>query len=120
MAGGILGGVLPLAVLEVLRLHENAGAVCAGPLTVGLRIVYAYHHRMGGLPGPRRAAIVAHVADDDRTVSAAELRAVVLADPNTLEKPEGGTQPVDRFSYVRVYEDGDDRGLGDGAVGLQT
>jgi len=62
---------------------------------------------------------MAHVADDDRPVSKAELRAVVLADPDTLGKPEGGTQPLHRLAYVWVDEHGDDGGSRNRAVGLQ-
>ncbi len=119
MAGGVFGGVLPLAVLEVPWLREDARAMFAGSLTVGVCIIHTYHHRVCGLRWARWPAIVAHIANDDCSVSKAELRAVVLADPDTLSKPESGSQPVDRLSYIRVDEDGDDRSLGDGAVGLQ-
>jgi hypothetical protein len=37
---------------------------------------------------PRRSAVVAHVTDDHRPVAEAELRSMILSDPNTLDKPE--------------------------------
>src|SRR4051794_30965443 len=64
MPGGILRRVLPLAVLEVRRLHQDHRAVGAGALAVGDRVVDAHDHRVRLLARARRATVVAHVADD--------------------------------------------------------
>ena len=120
MTDRVLRGVLAFAVLEVGRLHEDAGAVRAGVLAVGVRVVHAHHHRMRRLTRTRRPAIMAHVADDHRSVAERELRAVVLADLHALDEPERRAQPVDRLAHVRVDQDGDDRGGGDGAVRLHA
>jgi hypothetical protein len=67
-------------------------------------------------PRRRRAALVAHVADDHGPLTEAELSAVILTDPDTLEKPEGCAEPIDGLAHVGVDEDGNDGGLGDRAI----
>ena len=69
MAGEVLGAVLALAVLEVGRLHQDARPVRPRVLAVGVRVVDPHQHRVRHLARPRRPAIVAHVADDDRAVA---------------------------------------------------
>jgi hypothetical protein len=54
-----------------------------------------------------------YVANDHRSLAEAELRAVVLADPYALHKPERRAQPVDGLAHVRVDEDRNDGGCGD-------
>ena len=60
------------------------------------------------------------VADDDRSLADAELRAVALADPDSLDEPERSGQPVDRLAHVRVDEHRDDLTCRNGAVGLHA
>src|ERR1035437_10441829 len=87
VARWVLGRVLPLTVFEICRLHDDLRAVRSGALAVGARAVHTNHHRMRDLAGPRRPAVVAHVADDRRSLANAQLRAVVLADPDALGEP---------------------------------
>lgn len=73
----------------------------------GVRIVHAHEHRMRGLALPGRALVVAHVGDDHGAVTDGELRAVALADPQTLDEPERGAEPRDGLPDVRIDEDRD-------------
>jgi hypothetical protein len=74
---------------------------------VGVGVFHTHHHRVGDLARPRRPAVLAHVADDDRSLAEAQLRAMVLADAYTLDEPERRAQPLHRRSHVRVDQDGD-------------
>ena len=56
--------------------------------TMGVRVVDAHQDRVGRLARPRRPAVVADVADDHRAVAEGELRAMVLADLQSLDEPE--------------------------------
>jgi len=76
---------------------------------VGACILDAHEHRVGHLARTRHPPIVAHLGEDDRARADAELRTVVLADEDTLDKPEGRAQPVDGLAHIRVHEDRDDR-----------
>jgi hypothetical protein len=98
VAGAVLGAVVPLAVLEVGRLHEDARAVCTGARAVGARVLDAYRHRVGDLTRPRRPAVVARLGDDDRPLADAELRAVVLADAQAPQEAEARAEPLDRLA----------------------
>lgn len=81
MAGEILGRILPLAVLELGRLHQDAGAVATGPLAVREHVVDPHHHCVGDLPGSRWTTIVSYVADDHGPLAPdAHLGAMRLAD----------------------------------------
>src|SRR5215471_2434778 len=68
--------------------------------------------------GPRRPAVVAHVADDHRAVTDLHLGAMVLADPHPLGESERLRQPGDRLAYIRIDEHGNDRSGRDRAVQL--
>ena len=57
---------LPFALLEVGRLHEDAGAVLPGSFSVSGHVVYAHHHRVRDLVATGRAASTAYIADDHR------------------------------------------------------
>lgn len=81
----VLGGVLPFAVWKVRGIHDDARAVFLGVLSVGLRVLHPHHVRVGNLPPARRMAIIAYVADDHRSLSEAELSAVVLTDSDALD-----------------------------------
>ena len=89
VAGVVLRLVLALAVLEVRRLQVDRRAVRPGPFAMRADIVDPHHHRVRHLPGPRRPALAADVADDDRAVADLHLGAVILADLNPLDEPEG-------------------------------
>jgi len=117
--GGVLGLVLALAVLEVRGLHEDHGAVGAGALAVGVRVVDADDDRVRLLAGTRRPALVADVADDEAAVAEAQLRAVALADLQALLEAEGRLEPRHRLADVGIDEDRDDRGGRHRAVRLQ-
>src|SRR5262249_36287378 len=103
------------------RLHLDRGAVRSRALAVRLRVVDAHDDRARHLAGPRRAALAPHVGDDERAaVAAAELRAMVLADPAPLGEPERRGQPRDRLAHVRVDEHRDDERRRDRTVRLQA
>jgi hypothetical protein len=72
---------------------------------------------MRRLARPRRAAILAHVADDHRPVAEAQLRPMILPDPHALDEPERRAQPLDSRAHVGVDQDRHDRRLRDRAVG---
>src|ERR1035437_8141167 len=116
----VLSGVLPLAVVEVRWLHEDASAVGAGVFAVGSRVVHTHHHRMRDFAPAWWPAIMSHIANDDRSLTKAELRAVVLADPYALDESKCLGQPVDSVSYIRVDENRDNRGGRDRAVWLHA
>jgi hypothetical protein len=86
VARRVLGVVLPFAVLEVGRLHEDACAVLPGSFTVGVHVLYAHRHRVCDLVGTGRTAITAYIADDHGPVAETELSTVVLADPAPLRR----------------------------------
>lgn len=73
MAREVLGVVLALAVLEVRRLHEDAGAVCPSPLAVGACVRHPHRDRVSDLTRARRTTVTAHAGDDHRTVAELEL-----------------------------------------------
>ena len=116
VAGEILGCVLPLAVLEVDRLHHDERAVGACLLAVRGDVVDAHHHRVRHLARAGWLPLAVHVADDHRPVTDLELGAVVLADPDPLDEPERRPEPGDRLPHVRIDEDGNDRGRRDRAI----
>jgi len=66
--GEVLGGVLPLAVFEVGRLHEDSRAVRPGAFAMSVGVVHAHHHRVRDLTGPRGPTLIADVADDRRNI----------------------------------------------------
>ena len=100
VARGILGVVLALAVLEVGQLHHDPRTVLARLRAVRPRVLDAHQHRRGRLAGPRRPAAAADVGDDDRAVADTQLRAMALADPDALDEPERGSEPLDRLAYI--------------------
>src|SRR5689334_22260021 len=77
VAERVLGVVLAFAVLEVGRLHQDAGTMGPRPLAVGTGVLHPHHNRVGGLAGARRTTVAADVADDQGAVAQAQLRAVV-------------------------------------------
>jgi hypothetical protein len=79
-----------------------------GAFAMSVHVVDAHHHRVRHLTGSRWPALVADVADDDRAVAEAELRAVVFADTYPLDKAERLAEPRDCLSHVWIDEDGDD------------
>ena len=89
-----------------------------GPLAVGVRVLDAHGHGVCHLSHPRRPAVVAHVADDDRAVAEAELRAVTLADLQALDEPERSLEPGDGFSHIRVDQHRDHGGRGRERLGF--
>ena len=88
MVGQVLGRVLPLSVFKVGWFHEDACAMCSCPFAVGARILHPDHHRMRHLVRARWPTVIADIADDERPVAEAELRTVVIPNPNTFCKPE--------------------------------
>jgi hypothetical protein len=94
--------------------------VGAGALAVRAGVVHAHHDGVGLLVRARRATVVAYVAHDQPTVAEAELRAVVLADPDALDEAERRLQPLDGLAHVRVHEHRDHRGRRDRAVALHA
>ena len=78
-------------------------------LAVGPGVVHTNHHRVGFFAWARWAPVMPHIADDDGPVADAELRAVILADPDALDEAERGLEPFHRFAYVRINEHRDDR-----------
>ena len=100
---------LPLPVLEIRRLHEDSRTVGPGALAVGPGVIYTNHHRVGLLALARWAPVMTYIADDDGPVAEAELGAVVLADPDALDKTECSFEPRHRFAHVRIDEHRDDR-----------
>ena len=73
VACNVLGVVLPLAVLEIGRLHEDACPVFPRPLAVGAGVLHAHCYGVGDLAGARRAAVVPYITDDHGTVADPEL-----------------------------------------------
>jgi hypothetical protein len=120
MTGKIFRVVLPLSVLEIGRLHEDARSVLSSALAVGARVFDADHHRVRDLALSRRPAIVTDVADDHGAVADPQLGSMALPDLHSLREPERAAKPIDRLPNVRVNEDRDDRGLRDRAVGFQA
>ena len=105
--GGILRLVLPLAVLEVGRLHQDLRAIEPSVLAVGGRIVDPYHHPVRDLAGARRSLVLPHVCDDHRaSLANAELRAMALADAHPLDEPERRLEPGNRLADVGIDETG--------------
>ena len=97
MTRQVLGGVLPLPVLEVGRLHQDRGAVTASVLAVGGCVLDPHHHPVRHLAGARRPLRVTHVGDDHcASLADAELRAVALADAHPLGEPERSLEPGNR------------------------
>src|SRR5919204_6230557 len=78
VAGRVFGRVLALAVLEIRRLHHDAGAVRPRALAVGSGVVDAYDDGVRDLTRSRRPLVGAHVGDDDGAVAEPELRAMAL------------------------------------------
>jgi hypothetical protein len=64
--GQVLGGVLALAVGEVLRRREDPGAARASALVMPVGVLDAHHHRVRVLARARQAVAVAGVPHDDR------------------------------------------------------
>jgi hypothetical protein len=71
---------------------------------------------VGDLARARGAAVAVHVADDQRAIAEAELRAVVLSNPHPLREAERLGEPGDRLPDVGVDEHRDDGRVGDGTV----
>jgi hypothetical protein len=78
VARKVLGAVLPFAVLEVGRLHQDACAVLPRVFTLSAHVLNANHHRLCDLVATGRPAITACFADDHSLIAEAELNAVVL------------------------------------------
>src|SRR5207248_4096125 len=93
MARRILGLVLPFAVVEVGRLHEDACPVRSRPFAVGPCVVHPHHHRVRDLAGMGWTTVPPHIGNDQGTVTEPELSAVILADAHPLDKPEGRRKP---------------------------
>ena len=112
MAGEVLEGAVPLAVLPFDRCLEHDGAVVAG---AGERRVYvgdADPDEVGDPAWLRGAPLAAGVGDDHGTVVAdGQLGPMALADPRALGKAEGGAQEGHRGAHVGVDEDRHDRRL---------
>ena len=83
---------------------------------MGIDILDTHGDRMRHLSLSWWATVETHIPDDDRAFSDAQLRAMVLSDLKSLDEPERGAQPSDGFTDVRVDEDRDDNGRGDGPV----
>src|SRR5215472_15693599 len=91
-----------------------------GAFAVSVCVIDAHHHVVRELAGSWRPALSTHVGNDHGPVADTQLRAVVLADPNALDKPERPAQPVDCLAYIRIDEDGNDGGLRNCAVVLHA
>ena len=119
MTRGILRLVLPLAVLEVGRLHQDLRAVEPSVLAVGGRVVDPHHHPVRDLAGARRSLVLPHVGDDHRaSVTDAELRAMALADAHPLGEPERRLEPGNRLADVGIDEHRNDGCRRDRAIGF--
>lgn len=116
VARWVLGRVLPFAVWEVRWFHCDGRAAGPRALAVCIDVGHAHHHRVRHLATTRWSTVIPHVTENESTVAEAQLRAVVLADPYTLDKPEGIAKPISRFAYVRIDEDRDDSGRRDRSV----
>lgn len=115
--GEILGRVLPLAVFEVGRLHEDVRAVLAGAFAMGCRVCDAHHDRVRDLVCPRRATIASHVSDDHRGVWAdPELGAMCLPDAHAFGESKRRGQPLDGCADIGVDQNGNHRCGGNRAV----
>ena len=112
--------VLPLPVLVLRRLREDARTVRPRALAVGPGVVDTNHDRVAFLALASWAPVMTDIADDDGAVAEAELRAVVLADPDALDEAERGGEPRHRLAHVRIDEDGDDRCRRDRTIALQA
>jgi hypothetical protein len=88
VAGSVLSGVLPFAVLEISRFHDDPCTVAAGPLAMRSDVVHTHHDGVSHLTGARRMPVPAYVGDDDSTVTEPELCSVVVTDPDPLDEPE--------------------------------
>ena len=91
MTGNVFGGVLSLPEGHVGWLHEDAGTIGPRPFAVGLRILDSHDDRVRHLAWTRRPTVTVDVTDNDRAITEAELRPVVLADPDSLDKAERGS-----------------------------
>jgi len=89
VASEVLGVVLPFAVFEILRLHQDSCTLLPSALTVSACVLHPHHHGVIDLAWARRPAIVANVADDHGSVANPQLGAVVLSNLHSLRKPEG-------------------------------
>ena len=115
VACGVFGDVLAFAVGVGGGFVEDFCAVCAGLGAVGVCVFYPD----GDVVAEAEGGVVfvgAGLADDDCAVIAyVELDAVGV-DAAANGEAEGVAEPGCGFGGVGVGEDGDDGGLGDGAV----
>src|SRR3984885_6074920 len=117
MTGEVLGAILPLAIHVIRRLRQDdrARRPAAGPAVRG-----SHHHVLGHRLATRRAVADAWLGHDHGPVADPQLRPVVLADPQPLDKPECRSQPGNRLADVRIDQNRDDRGRWDRAVDLHS
>jgi hypothetical protein len=91
----VFGEVLALAGLEVGGLHQDTSAMGPGALAVPPNVVNAHHYRVRDFTRSWGPLFPADVGDDDSAVADAELRAVVLTDPQALlESKRRASQPT--------------------------
>src|SRR2546423_5728697 len=117
VAGEILDHARAFAVLVRGRLLEDAGSGLAGNRERCVHVRHSDLDQLRDAAAARRDLVAADVGHDDRTVlSDPKLRAVPIADPDTLSEAERSLEPLHRSAHVRVEEHrGDRRGRG-GAV----
>ena len=95
--------VIPVLIYPDVRAAVGWLAAAFGTVE---RILDADHHGRRDLARPRRALVVADVAEDHGAVAEAQLGAVVLADPDALDRPERRGEPVDGGAHVGIDRTG--------------
>src|SRR5690242_9035225 len=119
MAGKVLGVVLPLAVHVIGRLVEDCRTSGTGTRAVRPHILDANHDRYGDwLTGGGRAPRRGWLGDDERPGADTHLRAMALADPHMLDRPERRDQPTHRGAHIGIGEHRNDGVRRDRAVGF--
>jgi hypothetical protein len=95
----------PLAVNVRLRLLEDAGTRVAGTRTGGVDVADADLDHLRDDVTARSDLRATNVCDHDRAIGTdLHLRAVVVANPHALPKPEGSLEERDRRTHVGVNQ----------------
>ena len=103
MPTNVLEHTRTLAVLPRVWLFEDAGAEIAGTTEGRVDVRHPHLDEVCDDAGRGRHLIVVHVGGDDGTVgSNTQLSAVCVADPHPFLEAEGGLEPDNCRSHIRI------------------